>query len=529
MDPAQPTTTAVAVKHGRIVGVGADEEIQPFIGRTTRTLDAQGALLLPGFNDAHVHFLMGGFHLGEVALRDCASPVEFADRLGRHAATQPAGSWITGGGWDHERWAGAPLPSRGMIDPFTADHPVFVSRLDCHMALANGIALALAGITRATPDPAGGLIVRDARTGEPTGLLKDAAMKLVSRVVPAPSHAAKRAAARAASRHAAMLGVTSVQDMSTDDDLGVYQELDAAGSLDTRLAAHIPLRQWDRLAALGVRAGFGSARLRIGAVKAFADGSLGSGTAWFFEDYTDEPGNRGLATDEMQPPGALLERALAVDAAGLQLAIHAIGDRANAEILDLFEAVIRRNGTRDRRARIEHAQHLRPADLARFGRLGVIASMQPYHCADDGRWAERRLGADRCRSAYAFRSLTDRGAILAFGSDWTVAPLDPMTGIAAAVTRRTLDGRHPDGWFPEQRLTVEETVRAYTVGSAFAEFQEHAKGTVTVGKLADLVLLDRDLFTIPAPEIESARVLATLMDGRVVHDAGILPWDGPAA
>ena len=523
MDPLRPDATAVAIKHDRIVAVGSDDEARRFVGRGTRVLKAQGALVLPGFNDAHVHFMMGGFHLGEVPLRDCARPDELAERLGRHAANLPAGAWITGGGWDHERWAGAPLPSRTLIDPATPDRPVFISRLDCHMALANSVALALAGITRATPDPVGGLIVKDPRTGEPTGLLKDAAMNLVSRVVPSPTPAAKLAAARAASRHAAALGVTSVQDMSTNDDLGVYQELDAAGELGTRVAAHIPLRQWERLAALGVRAGFGSTRLRLGAVKAFADGSLGSGTAWFFEPYTDEPGNCGLATDEMQPADALLERALAADAAGLQLAIHAIGDRANAAILDLFAAVAERNGPRDRRGRIEHAQHLRPGDIPRFGRLGVIASMQPYHGADDGRWAERRLGPERCRSAYAFRSLLDQGTVLAFGSDWTVAPLDPLTGIAAAVTRRTLDGRHPGGWFPEQRLTVEETVRAYTVGSAFAEFQERAKGTVTVGKLADLVLLDRDLFTISAPEIERARVLATIMDGRVVHDAGTLP------
>jgi hypothetical protein len=307
--------------------------------------------------------------------------------------------------------------------------------------------------------------------------------------------------------------------MSAQDDLGIYQELDQRGELKTRLYAFRPLAQWERIAALSVHAPFGHERLRFGGLKAFADGSLGSTTAWFFEPYGDAPDTRGLATDEMLPEDLMRQRVEAADAAGLQVVIHAIGDRANHEVLRLFERVVATNGPRDRRFRIEHAQHLRAQDLPRFARSQIIASMQPYHCADDGRWAEKRIGPERARTTYAFRSLLDCGAVLAFGSDWTVAPLNPMLGIAAAVTRRTLDGKHPEGWVPEQKLTVEEAVRAYTIGPAFAEFQERVKGTLTPGKLADLVILDRDIFAIAPTEIDRAHVVCTVMDGRVVFEA----------
>jgi hypothetical protein len=518
MDAGQPVARALAVLGNRIVAVGTSETVGRLAGAGTRVIDAGGRLVLPGFNDAHVHFLEGGFQLSGVDLRDADSPEEFSARLRRFAERLPRGRWITGGSWDHERWPGAPLPTRELVDAATTNTPVFVSRLDGHMALANSLALRLAGVTRETPDPPGGLIARDPKTREPTGLLKDAAMNLVSKVVPPATFEEKLEAARAASEHAASLGVTSVQDMSAGADVGVYQTLLQRGLLTTRIYAVWPLPRWERLAETGVRAVFGNDLLRLGGLKGFSDGSLGSTTALFFEPYADAPETRGLPADEMFPEGVMLQRVRAADRAGLQVMVHAIGDRANDQMLSIFEAVARENGPRDRRFRIEHAQHLRPQEIPRFARAGVIASMQPYHAADDGRWAGKRIGAQRCQGAYAFRALLDAGAKLAFGSDWTVAPLDPLQGIAAAVTRRTLDGRHPDGWVPEQKITVEEAVRAFTVGAAYAEFAEAVKGSIAPGKLADLVMLSQDIFTVAPTEIEKTRVLWTVLDGRVVFD-----------
>jgi len=517
MDQSRPNAQAVAILGHRIVAVGSSEEIKTLAGSQTRVIDAQGQLVLPGFNDSHVHFLSGGFQLSSVDLRDANSPAEFADRIREFAEKLPAGRWITGGDWDHERWPGAQLPTREMIDRYTPNTPVFVNRLDGHMALANSLTLRLAGVTRQTPDPPGGLIVRDPKTGEPTGVLKDAAMSYVWRVVPASSFEEKLAAARAATNHSASLGVTSVQDMSAGSDVGVYQALLDRGELKNRIYAVAPLPRWERLAQTGVRAHFGTEMLRIGGLKGFADGSLGSTTALFFEPYKDAPNTRGLAGDEMFPEGAMLERVRGADRAGLQVMIHAIGDKANDAILSIYEQVEKENGERDRRFRIEHAQHLRPQEIARFGRDHVIASMQPYHAIDDGRWAEKRIGKERAKTTYAFRSLLDAGARLAFGTDWTVAPLNPILSVYAAVTRRTLDGKNPSGWIPEQKISVEEAVRAYTVGSAYAEFQENVKGTVTPGKLADLVIISDDIFKIDPKEIEKAKVVMTIMDGRIVY------------
>ncbi|MGH9968814.1 MAG: amidohydrolase [Pyrinomonadaceae bacterium] len=519
MEAGRAPAQAIAILGNRIVAVGTDKEIMKLAGSQTRVIDAKKQLMLPGFNDAHVHFLSGGFQLSSVDLRDADTQQEFAERIRRFAEKLPAGRWITGGDWDHERWSGGPLPTKELIDRFTPNTPVFVSRLDGHMALANSLALRLAGVTRQTLDPAGGLIVRDPKTGEPTGVLKDAAMSYVWKVVPDSSFEEKLSAARAATEHAARLGVTSVQDMSAGNDVGVYQTLLDRGELKTRIYAVSPLPAWERLARTGVRAHFGSEMLRIGGLKGFSDGSLGSTTAFFYEPYRDAPGTSGLAGDEMFPEGAMLGRVLEADRAGLQILIHAIGDRANDMILTIFEQVTRENGERDRRFRIEHAQHLRREDIPRFGRDKVIASMQPYHAIDDGRWAEKRIGKERAKTTYAFRSLLDAGATLAFGTDWTVAPLDPMLSIYAAATRRTLDGKNPKGWVPGQKISVEEAVRAYTVGSAFAEFQEGTKGTITPGKLADIVILSRDIFKIDPIDIENVKVVMTIMDGRVVFEA----------
>lgn len=519
MDRNQPTAEAVAIYGNRIAAVGSTNDIKKLAGSKTKVIDAQGQLVLPGFNDAHVHFMGGGFQLASVDLRDANTPQEFADRIRQFAARLPEKRWVTGGDWDHERWPDAKLPTRELIDRHTPNNPVFVNRLDGHMSLANSVALKLAGVTKDTADPPGGVIVRDPQTGEPTGILKDAAQGFVWKVIPPSTFDEKLAAARAATNHAASLGVTSVQDVSAGVDVGVYQTLLDRGELKTRIYAVWPLPSWDRLSRTGVRAHFGSPMLRTGGLKGFSDGSLGSTTALFYEPYLDAPNTSGIPSDEMFPEGAMLERVRGSDKAGLQVMIHAIGDRANDMILTIFEQVEKENGARDRRFRIEHAQHLRPQDISRFARNKVIASMQPYHAIDDGRWAEKRIGKERAKTTYAFRSLLDAGATLAFGTDWTVAPLDPMLTIYAAVTRRTLDGKNPNGWVPEQKISVEETVRAYTAGSAFAEFQENEKGTITTGKLADIVILSRDIFRIDPKEIENVKVVMTIMDGRIVYEA----------
>lgn len=520
---AKPFPTAVAIKGNRIFRVGQTKEILPCATKETRVIDAGGKLLLPGFNDAHVHFLEGGFSLANVNLRSAFTVEEFVRRIGVHAASLPAGKWITGGEWDHENWPGAPLPHRKMIDAVTPNNPVLVSRTDGHMALANTVALKLAGVNRDSQDVPGGFIMRDSATGEPTGVLKDAAMDAVWRVMPKTGPEEKRAAARLATEYAARLGVTSVQDVLAGDDVAIYRSLASQGELKTRIYAMYPIARWQEVpravADPGLEPNLNSSLVRTGAVKGFSDGSLGSDTAWFFEPYLNDPKNCGLPADQMFPDGAMLQRVLASDRAGLQVALHAIGDRANHEILDLFARVAEANGPRDRRFRIEHAQHLHPADIPRFGRQQVIASVQPYHAIDDGRWCEARLGPQRTKNTYAFRSLLNAGATLALGTDWPVAPLDPLLSVDAAVNRRTLDGKNPDGWVPEQKISVEEAVRAYTAGSAFAEFSEREKGTITAGKLADLLLLDTNIFECDPEGIQNARVVLTVCDGRVVWTA----------
>jgi predicted amidohydrolase YtcJ len=512
---AQPQAEAVALTGNRIAAVGATAEIQRWAGPRTQTIDLAGRLLLPGFNDAHVHFYTGGTHLSQVKLRDAKSESEFRDRIHRFAATLPAGRWILGGDWDHESWTPARLPTRQLIDEASGEHPAFINRLDGHMCLANSLALKLAGVTRNTPDPPGGAIVRDA-SGEPTGILKDAAMDTVYRVVPPDTPDQIDDAIRAAMRYAAANGVTSVQDMSASPEiLRAYQRLLRRGELTVRISGHQPLATWNRLAAPGVLAGFGNPLLHIGALKGFADGSLGSTTALFFEPYSDSPDTSGLPAEEMIPESKMLQHIVDADAAGLQIAVHAIGDKANHTILGMFEEAAGRNGPRDRRFRIEHAQHLAAADIPRFAQLHVVASMQPYHAIDDGRWADKRIGPERAKTTYAFRSLLDAGATLAFGSDWYVAPMEPLMGIYAAATRRTLDGKHPEGWVPAQKITVAEAIRAYTWGSAYASFEENMKGTIEPGKLADLTALSADILTIPPEQIAEAKVILTICDGNV--------------
>ncbi|MFN6963784.1 MAG: amidohydrolase [Pyrinomonadaceae bacterium] len=514
MDAARTRASSIAVAGGRIVAIGSDADTRSLIGPRTKVIDAGGKLIIPGFNDAHVHFLETGQQLSSVELRSAKTPEEFVQRIRDFAAKLPKGRWILGGKWDHENWTPSSLPTAAMIDAVTPDNPVFIDRLDGHMALANSLAMKLAGVDKNTKDVPGGEIVRDA-SGNPAGVFKDNGMGYINKVIPAPSFEESLEAAQAASEHAASLGVTSVTDVSAGTDVGVYQELLRQGKLKTRIYGCSTLSDYKRWERTGVRYAFGDAMLRVGCLKGYADGSLGSTTAWFFEPYLDAPTSTGLAMDVAKAESDTL----AADKAGLQVNIHAIGDRANAEILNIFEKAARVNGARDRRFRIEHAQHLRQEDIARFGKLGVVASMQPFHIIDDGRWAWKRLDEKRLKGTYAFRSLLDSGAVLAFGSDSPVAPLDPLLGVYAAVTRRTLDDKNPNGWILEQKISVDEAVRAFTWGSAYGEFQENVKGTLEVGKVADFVMLSDDIFTVDPVKIRDARVLMTVVDGRVVYEA----------
>ncbi|HKD15795.1 MAG TPA: amidohydrolase [Candidatus Angelobacter sp.] len=517
VDKTRPQAESLAVLRDRIVAVGSSTEVDAWHGPQTKVIDAQGKLLLPGFNDAHVHFVDGGDHLQAVQLKDAASPQEFAHRIEERAKATPKGEWITGGDWDEQKWSPPNLPTKELVDPVTPNVPVWVNRYDGHESLANSVTLQLANITAKTPDPPGGEIVRDAQ-GNPTGVLRDAAQDLVFKVMPPMSREHRMRAIRRALEHAASLGVTSVQNMNPEyDDVKIYSELAERGALTTRIYVAPMETGWKDQAKVGVRHAFGTPFLRMGAVKGYADGSLGSETAYFFDPFTDAPKSHGLLSDEMHPPSAMRQRLQAADAAGLQLCIHAIGDRAISMILDIFEQIEKANGKRDRRWRIEHSQHLAAKDFARYARLGVIASVQPYHAIDDGRWAEKRIGPDRIKRTYAFRTFLDNGVRLAFGTDWSVAPLSPMWTIYAAVTRATLDGKNPAGWVSDQKLTVPEAVEAYTMGSAYAEFQEKEKGSITVGKLADFVVLSDDIFKIPPAAIKDVKVEATFVGGKIVY------------
>lgn len=517
VDPKQPQAEAVAVVGDRLVAVGTAAEMEAWRGTQTKIIDAGGRRVLPGFNDAHVHFVDGSSSLTEVQLKNAKSIQDFALRIGEYGSRLPPGEWVTGGNWDEQSFTDPKVPTKEDIDALTRNTPVFVSRYDGHMALANSLALKTAGVTAKTKDVPGGVIVRDAK-GNPTGLLKDAAMALVYDHIPPRSREQRMRLVRAGMTHAASLGVTSVQDMNSPfEDIGVYAELAEKGELTVRIYAAPLETQWRDLAKIGLRRAFGSPWLRVGALKGFADGSLGSTTAYFYEPYVDAPNTRGILSDEMQDLDAMRKRLVGADAAGLQLCIHAIGDHGIAMILDLYADMLQANGAKDRRSRIEHAQHMAAKDFDRFAHLGVIASMQPYHAIDDGRWAENRIGPERAKRTYAFRTFLDHGVRLAFGTDWFVAPLDPMQTLYAAVTRATLDGKHPDGWQPQEKIKVTEAIEAYTLGSAYAEFQEKEKGSITPGKLADLVILSDDVLSIRPETIKDVRVEQTIVGGKVVY------------
>ena len=516
VDAARPEARAVAVRGERIVRVGSDDDVWPLAGPKTRVIEARGRLLLPGLHDGHTHFIGSGLEVGRLDLKNAATPEAFGETIAAFARTRPPGAWITGGNWDHDKFPTGEPPTAALIDRYVADRPVFVTRYDGHMAVANTMALRAGGVTAETSDPEGGAIVRKPGSREPAGVLKDAAMPLVGRVVPEPTAAELAEGARKAFAEARRFGLTTIHDMLEGRaHLEAYETVRAEGGQTARIYGRWPIADWKWLADRVKRQGTGDDLLTLRSLKGFADGSIGSSTALFFEPYADDPANRGLPSDHKDE---LVEWGLAADAAGLQLSIHAIGDRAISDVLDLFERLERTNGRRDRRPRVEHDQHTHPRDFARHAPAGAIASVQPYHAIDDGRFVEKRIGRARTASTYAFRTFLDRGVRMAFGSDWPVAPLDPLLGIDGAVNRRTLDGKNPGGWYPEQKVTLAEAIRAYTLDAAYAAFMEDRTGSITVGKYADLVLLDRDLLALPPEEIPQARVDVTVLAGRVVHE-----------
>lgn len=515
MNEKQPLAEAVVVLENRILFVGTNEEIHKYVDKESVIIDLHGKLMLPGFIDNHTHFINGGFYLNGIDLRNAKSTVEFIDIIKEYSLSNP-GKWITGGNWDHESWEKKVYPRKEWIDEFTPNTPVFVDRFDGHMGVANSYALKLAGITKETESPAGGFIEKDPDTGEPTGILKDNAMSLVYRIVPDASDEDYYQAGLTALEEAKRLGITSIQDITYAKDLEVYRKLESENKLTCRIYTRTPLYDYKSLINANIKVGTGTAYLKMGGLKAFADGSLGSSSALFFEPYENEPDNYGLAM-EILSDGSLKKWAMDADKNNLQICVHAIGDSANSEILSIYEEIVKTNPVWDRRFRIEHSQHVKFADIDRFAKLGVIASVQPYHCIDDGVWAEKRIGDERIRYTYPFRTYLDKGVHLCFGSDWTVAPLNPLLGIYAAVTRATLDGKNPGGWIPEQKITVEEAVKCYTINNAYASFDEKEKGSIEPGKYADLVLLSDDIFTISPEKIKEVEVILTVFDGKVIY------------
>ena len=517
VDQNLPTAQALAVKDGKIIAVDSNRKVRKMIGPETEVLNVKGKLVLPGFNDSHTHFVSAGFNLMGVDLKDAKNEEEFGQKLAAASEKLPENAWITGGNWDHDKWPGGNLPTAELIDQYVPDRPVLVSRYDGHMSVANSLALKLAGITSRTADPPGGVIVRKQNSRQPAGVLRETAASLVSRIIPAHTKAEIRMAIETSLENARQHGITSIQQVDVESiELEIYQELLSEGKLTARMYCFIPLANRNRFDDIKNTISPGAANwIILGGLKAFLDGSLGSSTAMFFEPYTQDPSTSGLYVID---PDELKRQMLAADRMGLQMAIHSIGDKSNSDLLDMFKEIIDTNGPRDRRLRIEHAQHMHPKDFKRFAENGVIASMQPYHAIDDGRFAEKRIGAERCKTTYAFKSFLDNDVVVAFGSDWDVAPLDAILGIYAAVTRRTLDDKNPDGWIPEQKISVEQAIYGYTVTPAYASFQEDIKGSITTGKLADIVVLSQDILRIPPEDIENTEILYTIVNGKVVFE-----------
>ncbi len=525
IDPEHPMTEAVAIKGEKIMAAGSTKEIMGFISRgVTQVIDARGRLVIPGFNDAHVHF--GPLDPDFIELRYTTDPAIITEKVRTQVLRTKPGVAIRGGHWDHEIFMDRKWPSKELLDKVSPDNPVLLERTDGHSVLVNSYVLKKSGITKKTPDPFGGEIQKDPVTGEPTGILKDSAMDLIRTGEVKPERSPEEQAEREwqgyllAMKMARELGVTSLQNAGKAD-FEAYRKLQKEGQLSSRIDIGEPLTD-DTAVLLNYREiekkyPRNGNWIRFGYLKAFADGSMGSGTALLFEPYNDEPNSSGLA---MWPYKKLERMVLTADKMGFQIGIHAIGDKANNWVLNAFEKSIEVNGRHETRFRIEHAQTLRASDVPRFAQLGVIPSMQPTHCISDKKFYEKRVGIERCKEAYAWRSLVNAGSLLAFGTDYSVEPLNPMEGLYAAVTRKDRHGEEGEGWFPEQKLTMEEAIKFYTYGSAYAQFMDHRKGMIRKGYLADIVIVDKDLLTIPENEIMKTRVDYTIVGGKVVYASG---------
>lgn len=505
---------AVSLRGDTILQVGYWKDLKVTAGPNTELIDGQNGLLVPGFIDSHVHLREGSQSLISVQLRDASTPEEFIARIAKFCSGRDTALWVLGGLWNHELWGGT-LPTRHWIDSVSENVPVFLNRLDGHMAVANTAAIIRAGLRLDDQNihVEGGEIVRDEQ-GLMTGVFKDNAMDLIYRRIPPTPVEEEDKGLDSAMQYLLSQGVTSVHNMGTWEDVEWFEKIKEQGKLDIRIYACTPLSQWQKLADLRKNLGNHDDKwLKVGGLKGFMDGSLGSHTAAFFDDFTDKPGDQGFLINKEED---MAEWITAADSAGLHCVIHAIGDRANHLLLNIFESLNQKHGPRDRRFRIEHAQHFKSDDILRTARLGIIPSMQPYHAIDDGCWAEKVIGPERAKTSYAFKSFFDMGATVAFGSDWFVAPADVLAGIDAAVKRQTLDGKHPEGWHSEQCISVEQALRAYTRNAAFSVFEEASKGTIAPGYLADLVLLDHNIIRSPR-DLKNTQVKWTMVGGMIKY------------
>jgi len=513
----KPFVNSLAIWKDRIIHAGDEKDAECFSDKKTEIIDLRGNVALPGFTDCHTHFVLGSLFMKNLDLRNSKSKKAFIDKIREKKKEYSPQQWICGGNWDNQKWDDKSFPSKELLDEFTPDNPVLLYRIDLHTALVNSYLLKRAGITKDTPDPDGGEIERNPETGEPTGILKEAAVEIAEKIMPSTFLSEAKAAVKEAITMAHRNGVTGIHDISSYNDIKVYHQLIRERDLFFRVFCRTPISGWEDLSKIGIQAGYGNEFLRLGSVKGFIDGALGSNTAYFFEPYIDQPQNYGLLNAMVIPENKFIEMVKGADNAGLTLSIHAIGDKANHMLLNIYEKLPSGKERRERRHRIEHAQHVIEEDIERFKRLNVIVSAQPYHLADDGMWTEEKIGSRRCRFSYPFRSFLDNDVRLVFGSDWPVTPLEPLKGIFAAVTRETNDGKNPGGWFPEQKIPLDEALYAYTRNAAYASFEENIKGTLADGKLADVIVLSDDIFSVAPSKIQNIRVIMTVFGGSVVY------------
>jgi len=509
----QKIAEAIVTENDKIIFVGSNKDAIDFAGNDCEKYDFENKSVLPGFIDSHVHFMVGGFSLTQLDLANAKSKDEFRKMI-RNYVKDNNSEWILGGNWNHLQFDERTLPTKEWLDDILPDTPAYLTRVDIHTALVNSVALKIAGITKDTYDPDGGQILRDGN-GNPTGILKDTAMDIVKKHIPPPTNEQYRSAFTAAQNEAIRNGITSFHDITEEKYFNMYIDAYNKGKLNTRINSVFLITQLEELIEKNFFNNRSNNWLRAQSIKAFADGSLGSNTAWFFDPYKDEPDTCGLPTDYMLN-GKFKEWALLADKNKIQLVVHAIGDRAISEVLDVFEEIVKINPEWDRRFRIEHVQHIRNEDIARMKKLNVIASMQPSQLYDDGVWAEDKIGKDRLKGTHAVKTLLDNGIKVCLGSDWTVTPLNVIHGIDIAVNRTTKNGANPKGWISNEKISVEEAIKAYTIDAAYASFEEDIKGSIEIGKLADFIVLSENIFELPVEKISSVRVEKTVFDGEEI-------------